>query len=748
MRMPVLPVVFLLAAAAAGAAPAPVRVLHYDAVFDTGQYAALCVVPEIVKKSGARFVCYYRLPGQGIGRDDTDGSGALQKVQAPDPNFSVWLKSRLPAVGGCGLAVIATEREFPTKELLVTCPDLEYVEGSLVSTKAGTFIADVHKAVLESLAKTGTAPAPAPPVIVPAPAPAPMVTPRTEPPVDPTTSDVTTAGLTDTVTDTVTDTGPPPPSPAPVPQPVAPPVDWTATGLLVLITILVAALALERLSQILQRRRFLKHALTDDDVVRGAANVEQAAVLLQQQRDDARLRLDGTKRKLADAEAALHDVDRILDLGKDGDRVGHLAALLKYQNELLRLAGGADTPVKAIATIDEKLKERTAIETLLRDRTTNVLEYVRESNALVTACANAFWSHAKSPFDVRLAADDIASAVQRMYAAVPGGGSHDVSAGAMLAAIEQALRKLPEQQQLIDEQKRTLGAVRGFFAEEWPDVVVGELPATVSLVAARMRNARAAAERVHVSERDADAVVTALAALVERERNASRDAQEILGRLREYLALPDRDAETLNTVIRAEAGTPQRVLRLVVAAALPVARSIVASLPADDDLRVVRMLHLPQIADELDTFLGRLWTYQGNQLWDIGIESGFAQNWLHHLFRAEAVLQTYFMSSRLADLGDALAAIAWAFRYATAVSGYEVDRVQLLAGLPAQMDPAYESAREFRLCPDIRSRVQAVLRTQRDGGFAVDVDSVGLRNGGKVLKRGALVLANRHDWEG
>ena len=105
------------------------------------------------------------------------------------------------------------------------------------------------------------------------------------------------------------------------------------------------------------------------------------------------------------------------------------------------------------------------------------------------------------------------------------------------------------------------------------------------------------------------------------------------------------------------------------------------------------------------------------------------------------------MSSRLADLGDALAAVAWTFRYATVESGYETDRVQLLADLPAQMDPAYESAREFRLCPDIRTRVQAVLRTKREGGFAVDVDSVGLRNDGKVLKRGALVIANRHEWE-
>jgi len=715
----------LLLAAAVGAAGAPVRVLRYDATFDSGPYAALCVVPEAVRDSGARCICYYSLQGKAKGRDDTDGSGALARVEASDPNFSVWLNNRLPK-GGCVLNVLATERDFPTTELMTaTCPDAKFEEGVLPSTRPETFIADVRKAVAATL----KAPAPAPVISQPAEN---LVV--DEPPVD-----VPPPPTTGTVVPVK------PAEPEPLAQPGAPPSDWTTTGLLVLITILVAAVALERLWQVLQRRRLVKQARTDDDVVRSAANLEQAAVLLQQQRDEARLHLDGTRKKLAETEGALRDVDRILDLAKGEDRGTQLTALVKSQKELLRL-GGAETASKAIAAIDEKLKERSAVETLLRGKAANVLEYVRESNELVAACANSFWSHAKSPADVRLAAGDVVRGVQRVYAAAGSSHSENLSASAMLAVVEQALRKLPDQQRQLDEQKRAIGAVRGFLSAEWPDVPGDDVSQAISHVATRMRDARAVAECAGASEGDAGAMIAALAKLVERERNASRETREMLARVRDYLALPDGDAETLHGVIRGEAGTPRRVLRLVVAAALPVARATLGALP-EDDQRVAAMLRIPLILDELEVFLGRLWTYEGDQLWDIGIHPGFSRNWLHHLFRAEAVLRTYFMSSRLADLGDALAAVAWTFRYAAAESGYETDRVQLLADLPAQMDPSYESAREFRLCPDIRSRVQAVLRTKRDGGFAVDVDSVGLRNEGKVLKRGALVIANRHDWE-
>lgn len=736
MRMRILSLLILLAAVRTSGAP--VRVLRYDATFQDGPYAALCVIPEGVKNSGARFVCYYALGARGRFRNDTDGSSALQPVEKSDPNFSVWLKTRAP---DCGLALIATESEFPTEQLMAaTCPDVQYAEGLLASTRPETFINDVRNAVAAAVKPT---PAPAQPATATVPAAAPVVQQTTEPPiVDTAPVEVPPPAVTDTDPDLVV----PPPSttPEPVQQSIAAPPDWTTTGLLVLITVLVAALALERLWQIVRQRKFVKQARTDDDVVRSAPNLEQAAVLLQQQRDEARLQLEGTKKKFADAESALRDVDRALELAKGEDRGTQLLALVKSQKELLRLAG-VDTASKAIAAIDEKLKERTTIETLLRGRT-NVLDYVREANELVDACANSFWSHAKSPYDVRVMIGDFAADVRRVYAAVASGSTENLSAGAMLGTIEQAVRKLSEQQQQLEDQRRTIGAVRGFLSAEWPNVLDGDISQALSVAATRMRDARAVAERTGVSEHDADAMVTALVTLLEGERNAARDTYEILARVREYLALPAGDAAAIHGVIRAEAGTPRRVLRLVVAAALPVARATLSKV-RDEDLRITSMLRIPVILDELESFLGRLSTYEGDQLWRAGIHPGFSQNWLHHLFRAEAVLRTYFMSSRLADLGDALAAVAWTFRYATVESGYETDRVQLLAELPAEMDPAHAIEREFRLCPDIRTRVQAVLRTKGEDGFAVDVDTVGLRMDGKVLKRGALFVANRHEWE-
>lgn len=221
----------------------------------------------------------------------------------------------------------------------------------------------------------------------------------------------------------------------------------------------------------------------------------------------------------------------------------------------------------------------------------------------------------------------------------------------------------------------------------------------------------------------------------------------MLRRLRDYLALPDQDAEALKALVTAELGKPNRILRLALAAAIPLLRKGLAAPMAEEDASVIRMLRIGEIVDQLGAFLSRLWSYQGDRLWSTGIHSAFAQSWLHNLFRAEAVLRTYFMASRLAELGDVLTLVAWAFRHAITASGYDVDRVQLLAAPSAAMDPMHDSPREFRTCPDIRNRVQAVLKTQRDGGFAVDVDSVGIRDGNRVLKRGAVVLAKRVDWE-
>jgi hypothetical protein len=735
MRMRAFAIVVLLAAATATAAP--VRVTRYDATFVNGEFAALCVVPDVVKKEGARFICYYTATGQQKLRDDTDGNG-LQPVGTSDPNFSVWLNNRHPD-GGCVLSMIATDAQFPTQQLLATtCPDVVYANGNLSKTSAATFVDDVRKAVAETLPN----PAASTPPAVAGPAPPALATATTDPAV---AIDTTSNVISEPVTQT--DTQPPAPIVNPNPETVEPKkksaslAAWATTGILLFIAVLVAAMFLERVWQFFQRRRVLKLAVTDE-VVKTANTAELAATMLQRQRDEARQLLDDTKKKLDAAEAAVADVERALALEKGADRSARIAALMKLERGVELLAPGAAIP---LASIEEELKERAAMEQILGGKQANLLKYVRDSNQLVITCSNAFWGYPKTPYDLRTTVDDVMSAVKRACALADTSASQEQSVTAMLATIEQALRKVPDLQQRLEIQNRTLATVRSFVAAQWPNIA-GDLDSTVPTLGTRMRDARAMAAMTScAADGDIDAVVTELAARVEHERNASRGAQEILGRVRSYLALPDQDAEALNAVIRAELGTPRRILRLVLAAAVPVMHANVAELAHDD---VVRMLRIPEIADALDAFLGRLWMYEGDQLWSIGIQSGLAQDWLHHIFRAEAVLRTYFMPSRLADLYDVVSAVAWTFRYTTGAAGYELDRVQLLTDLPAQMDQAPDSPREFRLCPDIRTRVQSVLKTQRDGGFTVDVDSVGLRNGGKVLKRGALVLANRHDWEG
>ncbi|HET8774400.1 MAG TPA: hypothetical protein VFP80_11430 [Thermoanaerobaculia bacterium] len=741
MRTRALAVVFFLAVLVTTAGAETVRLLRYDATIEGAAHSALCVVPEKVSKPAARFICYYVVLGKAKQRDNTVAGGERQDpVADPDKHFNTWLKQALPGVT-CNLGLIAVGSDLPTqKKLEEACRGAAYTTSTLTSKKSSDFIDDVRKA----------AQPPLPEVAAPL-APAPAVNTETFGPDFVKTQPVAP----------VTSTNPPPTTP-PVPgdkgkgedkegKPIPP--DWTVLGLLILIAVLVAALFLDRLSQIVQRKRFLATALAGDDHVRSAANLEQAAVILQHQRDEARLFLDRTKKNLQAAESALQEIDKHLGIAKGEDRAGRAGALVTFEKEVLRLAGG-DSPLAAIRNIETKLHERKALDDLLgsQNAAENAVEYVRDCVELVKAFSRPFCGNADGPVTARVATEEIAQGVHRLYSGVTQQGANEQSARTELAAIEQMLRKLHEQAderlRVIESQKQHLDAAGRFMAEEWPDIVPGDLGTTVPIVAARMRDARAAATRAGCATgRAADAIVTELSAMVEQERNASRGAQEMLRRLRDYLALPDQDAEALKALVTAELGKPNRILRLALAAAIPLLRKGLAAPMAEEDASVIRMLRIGEIVDQLGAFLSRLWSYQGDRLWSTGIHSAFAQSWLHNLFRAEAVLRTYFMASRLAELGDVLTLVAWAFRHAITASGYDVDRVQLLAAPSAAMDPMHDSPREFRTCPDIRNRVQAVLKTQRDGGFAVDVDSVGIRDGNRVLKRGAVVLAKRVDWE-
>jgi hypothetical protein len=529
--------------------------------------------------------------------------------------------------------------------------------------------------------------------------------------------------------------------------------NWTELGLLILIAVLAAALFLDRLAQIRRRRQFWKSQLAEETDLEPAPDFESAAVHFKAQRNALSDELADARKQYESVADDLDNIDNLLKAGKGENRNSRIATLIAAEAAMLRLSS-SDSVGLAAKDIETRLKEHKSIVDLIRAQkgAANALEYVRECLDLVKAFEKPFFDGVDSPEGARRVTKEIATAVHGLYTTVAAPGASAKPAHEETAAIRQAFTTLRDQaserQAVIDRQVRELDAARSFLSEQWPDIVRADLGTTIPTLSARMREARDVAGSVGCATgRGADAVVIELATLVDRERSSSRQTQAILERLRAYLDLPDRDATELNDIIASELGKPTRILRLALSATVPVLRAKLALVTTEEDGSVVRMLQIGEIVNELEASLAHLWECDGDRLWAVGIQPGFARNWLHRLFRAEAVLRTYFMASRLAELGEMLSVVAWAFRHASAVSGYEVDRVHLLAPPSSTMAWNQDSPREFRTCPDIRVRVQSVLRTERDGGFAIDVDAVRVRGTNSIIEQGSVVLAKRADWE-
>jgi hypothetical protein len=749
MRVRAFAFVFLFAAAFSARA-AMVRVVRFDATLANVEHSALCVVPAEVKDPAvASYVCYFIIPGKGKIRDNTRASRSPQPVEQSDPPFTNWLNARLPTDPGCDLSAIAAGADFPMKDALETrCPGLTYETEVMTMGTSDTFMRNVHKAVDKTLPKkVEEAPAAAAAPVVPATTTTAIHTVEPAATTTTTTNDEAPAEGGDTGTaQLLTETQGPP---KPVDNNESPLLfDWR-TALLIFIAVLVTLVAAERVVFMVRWWSFLKTAFAGEELLQNAQNLAEAAAILHKQRDQERAALAIAKKTVEDAEKTLAEVDRNLDVRNAEDRAGRAAMLVLYEKELLRLGDNASSTPAAITAIEARLNERREIETLL-GKSGSIVDAIRNHVDLVKGCSGAFWGNDKTATGIAVTVKEIEDYVHRLYSSINRSGPSEVDARTALQRIGEALDKLREQKETIDSQNQTLGAVRGFITSQWPDVVSsGDLDATVATLAQRMHDARARVASIGVTTgRDADSVITELADVVENSRKVARDAHEIVIHLREYLAFVDGDGESLRRIIVAECGTPNRILRLVLAAAIPPIRATVGRLTADEEARVIQLLRVPKILSELDAFLGRLSTYGHAELWRKGLQSGFSQNWLHYLFRAEAVLRTYFFATSLAEVGDALTVVAWAFRHAIATaSGYQVDRIQLLGELPPTMDPAHGSTLDLRSFPDIRNRVQAVLKAQREDGFTIDVDRVGWRNGTDVGRRGTLVVANRHDWE-
>lgn len=722
-------VLFGLLACVGDVSASSVLIEQYDAIVDNAPWSARCVVPQtITDAKSPRFICIYSVPGQQKMRDHNEG--IKQVPEGVDLNFNVWLIQHVTPPEKCELGSLF-KPGWPTEAALKeSCPNAGFTVQDIPATNSQEFFRAVRDAARTT---------------VPKPVPETSTKPSTvrTPAAEPTPAHIQTSTLpaSATITPQVRQT-----------IPALPTVPTAASTAAVPATRQQFDDFATRIEKKLDEKKKDEPALPGV-VLLPLAVMTLCALLLVGERvwhytsgkqpafgDDHRL-----TEQLNAAQSALDAIDGQVGIHPDKDRIGRISALLELEKAVGQVSG-------------------------------DNVAYVRDCSALMTFFSgSAFWDGVKDPGEARRKVADFTEEVHRIYVDLGYPGSSKKSANEEFKSIREKLVAL--QAELDDKNQRivevdkiheqvvaravanetplltirrcfeNVDAAKRFIAMQWPDVVVGELIETVPVLKTRMERVRDAASTAGCARNGSvDEIVHKLVRTIDSDRKASLSVNETLVLLREYLALPDTDPQMMRALIASEQRNPQRILRLVLAATVPELRRAIDK-HGPDDVDVIHMLNLGDVAGQLEGFLGTLGSYGEVDSLVRGIRSAFQHTWLQNLFRAEAVLRAYFMGSTFAEIGDLLTVVAWALRHAIAASGFEIDRVQLLDRPPLAMEPKYDSGKKFRTSPLIRDRVNRALKGERDGGFVVDIDSVGIRTGGEVLNRGAVVLANRIDWE-
>lgn len=124
------------------------------------------------------------------------------------------------------------------------------------------------------------------------------------------------------------------------------------------------------------------------------------------------------------------------------------------------------------------------------------------------------------------------------------------------------------------------------------------------------------------------------------------------------------------------------------------------------------------------------------------------QAWPHALFRAEALLNTYYPGRGVwGDLREGVGLIASALRRLLRASGVSISGATLLAPFnPEDGENWSDAAEDLTNLARVRERLRGVLATERQP-FVIDIESFGYRDGGRgVNTRARLILLDPEEW--
>jgi hypothetical protein len=195
-----------------------------------------------------------------------------------------------------------------------------------------------------------------------------------------------------------------------------------------------------------------------------------------------------------------------------------------------------------------------------------------------------------------------------------------------------------------------------------------------------------------------------------------------------------------------------RQLRLRLSAAIPALDQAVEDVRKAGRGDALDALRISDFKDQLRGLLTNMEDFTGDAMWKDCLSSGFSQQWLHNLLRAELLAQTYFAEDEalLARLVDPLTEASRALRATIRHFNVRVPFLILLSKPPDGARVDYEVDPRLSKLPEVKRKVQATLRAQGnvEGGlnFIVDVGLFPFQSESTDDFGGRVVVVSPVEW--
>ena len=200
----------------------------------------------------------------------------------------------------------------------------------------------------------------------------------------------------------------------------------------------------------------------------------------------------------------------------------------------------------------------------------------------------------------------------------------------------------------------------------------------------------------------------------------------------------------LNEKITSE-NPARRRLRMNLSAACLALNEILHVPTRPDVVTALRLETLPQKYVDL---LNQMQELNGNELWEKGLFKGLSENWLHHSFRADLLLKTYYSDDvELESLREAVSQICLALTSILREFQVQILPVQILGPSPIEKvaPHMWNADPELRKLSEVKMKVNEYYQSDHSA-FVIDVIAFSYKEGEKTTPSVDVTLMNPEDW--